>query len=142
VVYKTHDIKVAYENLEDFAMRSNQNTKNSFGQRIKAIREARGLTQEELARKIGGSQKMITHYENRVKFPPVTILPKLARALKVTTDELLGVKSLKDGDSSANKKLMRRFNYVGDLPLRDQRTVFALINALKAKQSSKKFNNG
>ena len=122
-------------------MRSKNGGESPFGRRLRMLRQASGLTQTELAKKIGGTQKMITHYENRVKFPPVEVLPKIARALKVTTDELVGHRNIKDGGVIKDKNLMRRFNSIGSLSLRDQRTVFSLINALKGKHLPKQTLN-
>lgn len=109
-----------------------------FGERLRALREARGLTQEELGRMVGLSQRMVWHYETYGDLPLAKLLPALAKALKASTDELVGVKPLKDEFLSRNKKLMRRFKLVENLPLRDQRMVFSLINALVAKQESRK----
>ena len=136
MILKTRDIKES--SLEELLMaRPTYQNQSPFGKRLKEMRQARGLTQIELAKIVGGTQKMITHYENRVKFPPVDMIPKLAKALKVSTDELLGIKPLKDGEFTKNKNLMRRFTIVSKLPLRDQRSIFSFINALNAKQTAK-----
>ena len=136
MILKTRDIKEL--SLEELLMaRSEYHSQSPFGRRLKEMRQTRGLTQIELAKIVGGTQKMITHYENRVKFPPVDMIPKLAKALKVSADELLGIKPLKDGDLPKNKNLLRRFTVIGKLPLRDQRSIFSFINALNAKQAAK-----
>ena len=115
-----------------------KNGKSEFGSRLKAIRQARGLTQETLARRVGIERRMIAQYENYAKFPSVDLIPKLARALKVSVEELLGSKQFKDQDLARNKNLMRRFCQIESFSLRDKRTVFSLINALAAKQTIKK----
>ena len=117
-------------------MRPTYKHQSEFGERLKKLRQAHGLTQKELAGRVDGTQKMITHYENHAKFPPIHIIPKIAKALKCSTDELLGLKPCKDEDLAETKKLMRRFKTVGTLSLRDQRTIFAMINSLKTKQAS------
>ena len=113
---------------------------NFLGERLRGLRQARGLTQIELGKMVGLTQRVISHYETRVKFPPTQIIPALAKALKVTTDELLGLKPFKEDALIKNKNLMRRFRIVDELPLRDQRTVFSLINALAAKQAARKIH--
>ena len=55
--------------------------------RIKA-----GLTQSELAAKLDVGETSVSNWENGVSFPPAERLIKLARALDVTVEELLGVK--------------------------------------------------
>lgn len=135
--FKTRDIKEV--SLGELWMATAQyKSQSEFGRRLKALRQARGLTQVELAERIGGTQKMITHYENRVKFPPVDIIPKLAKALKVSTDELLGAKPFKDDELVRNKNLMRRFRKFGELPLRDQRALFHFLNVLLKKSNQSK----
>ena len=123
---------------EVFLMKAKEAKQTSeFGERLKRCRQARGLTQGELAQKCGVSQRMVRHYESRAKFPPIDLLPKLAKALRVSTEELLGLKNFKDEDLARSRKLMRRFKIVESFPLRDQRMIFSMINTVKAKHTSK-----
>lgn len=126
-------------NLEELLTMTKRNqSPNPFGERLRELRHARGLTQTELGERVGLSQRMVGHYETHVKFPPVHIIPALAKALRVTADELLGLKPFKDESLAKHKSLMRRFRIVDELPLRDQRMVFSLVNALAAKQEARK----
>ena len=59
-------------------------------------RKAMGLTQEDLAHRIGVSAQAISNWERRAGYPDVTMLPSLASALGISTDELLGVGRLND----------------------------------------------
>lgn len=105
----------------------------SFGQRLVAVRKARGLTQVQLARLASTTQRAISYYENEAGFPPAPAVIQLARALRVTTDELLGVKTPKVehlNDDSESRRLWRRFRQMAALPDRDQRAVIRLINSL------------
>ena len=61
------------------------------GDRLGLIREQRGYTQAELAEMIGVGTQQIYRYENGKTEPDGDIVAKLARALNVTTDYLLGV---------------------------------------------------
>jgi transcriptional regulator with XRE-family HTH domain len=123
-------------------MKKKNNYQSPFGQRLRQIRQARGYSQVELGKRVGLSQRMMGHYEKHVQAPPVQMVAKLAQALKVSTDELLGTKPCQDAEFAKSRNLMRRFQKIESLPLRDKRTVFSLINALQSKQSSKKFSNG
>jgi len=60
-----------------------------FGARMAILRKAAGYTQEELAKKIKVSRRMIAYYEVETQHPPTSILSKLSAALHVTSDELL-----------------------------------------------------
>ena len=110
---------------------------NPFGKHLRELRQARGVTQAELGKLCGLSQRMIGYYETQAKFPPSNCIEPMAKALKVTADELLGIKPFKDEALSTNKNLMRRFRQISNFPLRDQRSIFSFINALNAKQAAK-----
>lgn len=60
---------------------------------MKNLKDARtdvGLTQKQLAQKIGISQQSYSDYENGRTFPDATTLIELANALNVSIDYLLG----------------------------------------------------
>lgn len=59
--------------------------------RLKALRIESGLTQKELAVKIGSSSKNIWAYENGNANPPYDVLIAYANYFEVTTDYLLGL---------------------------------------------------
>jgi transcriptional regulator with XRE-family HTH domain len=63
-----------------------------FGKKLAEFRKAKGLTQKELAKKIGTSQRMIAYYEGNSCYVPLNLLPAITKALKVSTDELFGIK--------------------------------------------------
>jgi transcriptional regulator with XRE-family HTH domain len=105
--------------------------KTSFGQHLYALRKARGLTQVDLAKALGTTQRAISYYENDAECPPGSVLIALARVLRVTTDELLGIKPPQlDHEELGKRKLWRRFRRMAVLPERDQRAVIRLINSL------------
>jgi len=110
----------------------------SFGPRLAALRKARGLTQVQLAETTKTAQRSISYYENDKGVPPASIVVILAQALRVSADELLGLKppstaalALSDGDPET-RRLWKRFQVVTQLPEKDQRAVIRLINSLAA----------
>ena len=109
----------------------------AFGKRLVALRQARGLTQIELAKAADTTQRAISYYETEAEFPIASALVPLARALQVTTDELLGVKPAKlDQGNSQTRRLWKRFQRMESLPERDQRAVIRLINSLVASSGN------
>ena len=64
----------------------------TMGSRISKFRKAKGLTQEELAFTMGVSSQAVSKWENDLSCPDIGSLPKLAKTLGVTTDELLSGK--------------------------------------------------
>lgn len=114
--------------LPESAMRTR--TLESFGPRLAAIRQAKGLTQAELGEAVGVSQRVIAYYETETQQPPGALLADLARALKVSADELLGLKPVSEKTSPRTARLMKRLGRVAELPAADQRAVLKLIEAL------------
>jgi transcriptional regulator with XRE-family HTH domain len=63
----------------------------TVGERIKQIRKEKGLTQTELASRLGVSQAMITQYENGQRGPKTfETVRKIAAALEVSPEDILG----------------------------------------------------
>ena len=63
-----------------------------MGKRISSLRKQCGLTQDQLAARVGVTAQAVSKWENDISCPDISILAKLAETLGVTTDELLGVK--------------------------------------------------
>ena len=59
--------------------------------RLKALRQARGMTQAELAEAVGVSRKTVNTVENRVFIPSTLLALKLARALGVPVEEVFAL---------------------------------------------------
>jgi transcriptional regulator with XRE-family HTH domain len=70
-------------------------TAESFGERLARLRQAAGYSQRELARELEISQRMVAYYEGETEYPPAHLLPMLAQALGVSTDQLLGLEPTK-----------------------------------------------
>ena len=60
----------------------------TIGQRIKKMRKARKLTQQQLARLSGLDYKTIAHYEQGLRLPGIVSAVKLARGLMVDLPDL------------------------------------------------------
>ena len=63
---------------------------SEFGKRLRQLREAAELTQEELARKADMSTSAVAKIEQRDVDPSWSTVGKLARALGVTLNDLAG----------------------------------------------------
>ena len=61
-----------------------------LGERIKERRWQMGLTQKDLAERLGVTGSAISSYENNTRLPSFEILIKMSRVFHMTTDELLG----------------------------------------------------
>jgi transcriptional regulator with XRE-family HTH domain len=100
----------------------------TFGQRLARIRKAKGYTQVELAAKLGIIQVMVSDYERDKLRPYHEMIVKLAKALSISTDELLGVTSFKSSASNLSLKLMRRMQKIDALPAAKQKVLLQNID--------------
>ena len=80
------------------------------GSTIKQLREGRGLTQAELAEKIGVSSKTISKWETAKGLPDISLLQPLAQALGISVIELMNGEQITNRNVSAN--LLRGKFYV------------------------------
>lgn len=102
----------------------------TFGQRLAALRKAAGYTQQDLAAEVGVSRRMIAYYEGQSEHPPTTLLPALARALHVSSDELLGLDSTpKRNGRPRDNRMQRRLQQIASLPPEERRQIMQLVDA-------------
>lgn len=100
----------------------------TFGQRLARIRKEKGLTQVELAQKMGIIQVLISDYERDKLRPYHEMIANLAQAIGVSADELLGLKSSSGNDQEPDLKLMRRMKKIAILPPSQQKTLLRTID--------------
>ncbi len=90
---------------------------SGIGGRIKRCRLALGMSKARLALKAGLSRPTITYYENRHVTPSLQSLRKLADALGVTVDYLVGIE--KDPKDSSDLKIRLLFKNIDELSERE-----------------------
>ena len=75
-----------------------------FGQKIKAKREAKGLTQKQLGQLVYVSDKTVSRWENNQTCPDITMLLELAKVLEFDYQELL------EGEAYIQRLLLKKQN--------------------------------
>ncbi|WP_444901863.1 helix-turn-helix domain-containing protein [Microbulbifer sp. SSSA007] len=108
-----------------------------FGKCLAQLRKAAGYTQEELAEEIGATRRVIAYYETESEHPPANLLVDLAQALKVSTDELLGVKPVKK-IKQPDSRLLRRMQQIEKLDAATKRQVIQVIDTFIENAKLKK----
>ncbi|MCI0655895.1 MAG: helix-turn-helix domain-containing protein [Acidobacteria bacterium] len=106
---------------------------SNFGKRLVALRKAHGLTQVQLAEATRTTQRAISYYETQDSYRPAPVVAELARGLRVSTDELLGVKITTKTTRQVppeTRRLWKKFQQVMALPEKDRRAVIRLVNSL------------
>ena len=63
-----------------------------LGQRLKELREERGLTQKQVSEKLNLHKITYLHYEKAQREPPLSVLADMAIFFEVSVDYLLGLK--------------------------------------------------
>ena len=69
------------------------NNTYTLGKRIMALRKTAGMTQEQVAERLGVSPQAVSKWENDISCPDVTMIPRIAQLFNISTDELLGLKA-------------------------------------------------
>lgn len=62
---------------------------NNFSSFIAELRKEQGLTQKELADRVGVSDKAVSKWENGKNYPDIEIMQSLGEIFKVSVSELL-----------------------------------------------------
>ena len=105
-----------------------------FGERLAQVRKSKKVSQDALAKSIGAHAPVIGRYERNEVKPSIEVACKIAEALDVSLDYLVG-----NSDVIIDLDLVSRVNDIQKLPDNDKDTVFKLLDAFlrdfKAKQA-------
>ena len=112
-------------------------TRTESGKKLAALRRSRGLTQSELAKRTGLTQRVISYYERESETIPSQHLRKIAHALNVTTDKILGYET-EPTNLEINRAFLRRLEIAKTLPPKKQKIINDLIDSfIEDKDESK-----
>jgi hypothetical protein len=81
---------------------------------------------------------MVAYYEGETVYPPAHLLPQLAKALGVSTDQLLGVEKVKKNGRSRDTRPWRRFNQVEKLPTQQRKQIVHILDAFLEREKFRK----
>jgi transcriptional regulator with XRE-family HTH domain len=96
----------------------------AFGQRLKSIRQAAKLTQEQVAERTHGDAKYLSALENGRSSPTLDTIVGLAKALNMPVSDFV----LLDGEDSDAKSLRRKIESALDVCNEEKlRRVYRLI---------------
>ena len=80
--------------------------KKTLGTMIAELRKKHGMTQLELAEKMGVTDKAVSKWERDLSCPDINSLPALAEILGVSVDELMQIKKESDAPVSKVAEIM------------------------------------
>ena len=94
--------------------------------RLREIREAKGLKQNEVALGIHVSPSLYNRYENGTRETPIALLPVIADYFGVTIDELLGREGVEEKKESLPHTIEARIVSAGMDKMSQEDREFAL----------------
>jgi transcriptional regulator with XRE-family HTH domain len=112
------------------SQRSTASEAKAIGKRLRELRSVRGMTQAELAERVSLTQTLVSDYEIGRLRMHAGLVVALAKALKVSADELLGLKELEQNGLMKDRRFMRRLPKIDRLPKRDKQHLLGTIDAV------------
>ncbi|MGL4607510.1 MAG: helix-turn-helix domain-containing protein [Eubacteriaceae bacterium] len=94
-----------------------------MGNFIFELRKSKKMTQKQLAEKLNLTDKAVSKWERGLGYPDITILPKLAEVLEVTTNELLNGKKEEEKNPKEEVIVQQTLKYVDKVTRRKRKTV-------------------
>ena len=109
----------------------------AFGMRLQEIRKQRGLSQVEVAERLGIHQSLISQYERGYLRLHGALLVRLAEVLKTTPDEILAVKKARGNgeDQTLDRRFVRRLRKLDKLSAHEKKLLLGTIDAFLSKVS-------
>lgn len=104
-----------------------------IGERIKALRKGAGLSQSELAERVGTDARQVSRYENGRITPSLEVAARIAEALDVSMDHLVFEAVPRRPLHGPENALGDRLAAVGELGEEDLASLANVIDGLVAK---------
>lgn len=117
-----------------------------FAKAVMNRRKQLGLTQEELAKRVGTSKQMVSKYELGQRTPKVVMANAFAEALETTLDELLDVEkqemlnSYDEIPKTEEAKILSRG--IDKLPKEQREQALAMFKVMFSPQYAELFTKG
>jgi len=113
-----------------------------LGMNLKRLRKSSGLTQLEVAKRLGITQSAYAHYENGIRKMEAESIPKVAEILGVSILEIYGVDAAKgkavmnaNPRSHGNSRDAKAKQLFGKLSPSEQKTILRQIEILTGVKS-------
>jgi transcriptional regulator with XRE-family HTH domain len=96
-----------------------------IGQRITSVRKQKSLSQSALGKLVGTSGDVIGRYERGEMTPSIEVVLKIANALEISLDYLVGQTSLE-----VDKQALHRLEDISSLPEEERKIVLQVVDSL------------
>ncbi len=131
--------------MEDLVMGSSrrvsatQDGSEGIGHRLARLRKERGITQVDLAARIGTSQPIVSRYERGDLLLHGELIAKLTKILDVSADEILGTDKRPQRPPPLpvkDRRLFRRIQALEKLSKRDREAIIRTLDAFLTKSAA------
>jgi transcriptional regulator with XRE-family HTH domain len=100
----------------------------TIGKRLADIRRSRGVTQVEIAEKLGMTQALVSDYERGKLRLHGGLLVAFAKALRVSSDEILGLKDTNGQGPFKDRRFLKRLQQIEKLSKREKQLLIGTID--------------
>jgi transcriptional regulator with XRE-family HTH domain len=100
----------------------------TFGKKLKECRDAKGFSQNELAKAIEVHHSIIGKYERDEVKPSIDVVKKMAEALDTTAGYLMG--ESKNTMALKDQAMLKRINDINNLPEDDKKHILYALDGL------------
>jgi transcriptional regulator with XRE-family HTH domain len=118
---------VTFGSIQSTTMSKN-NVLATFAKRIEELRNLKGWSQAELAKKLGTSAPVVGRYERAVTAPSIEVSRKIANVLEVTLDYMTDPEA--ELDAVKDQEMLDRLNKIVALPTEDKTRIVEVVDAL------------
>jgi transcriptional regulator with XRE-family HTH domain len=105
----------------------------TFGEHVVTLRKRKGISQGDLGKQVGTSGDIIGKYERDEVKPSIEVASKIADALEVSLDFLVGKTSVE-----IDAKTLKRLQDIQKLNDQDKTHIFELLDAFLRDRKTKK----
>jgi|CXWL01.1.fsa_nt_gi transcriptional regulator with XRE-family HTH domain len=106
-----------------------------FAERLRRLRESRGLSKREMASLLGVDPMQISRYELERTLPSAETIVRIAQLFQISTDEVLsGSSTPQEPPVIKDPRLFERFRQLDGMPKREREVVLEVIDAVIARR--------
>ena len=109
--------------------------KKTMGAMIAELRKQQGMTQMELAGKMGVTDKAVSKWERDLSCPDINSLPDLAEILGVSVDELMQIKREAETPKKGSAEIVETALKAVTLAMGVAVTVLSIMDAIDTKSA-------
>lgn len=126
---------VPYDALMHAGGRPAKKSRSTLGERLREARIKAGLSQAELAERMGTTQPAIAYWERGAQRLRSDVVARLSEILGLSTDELLGTKTRRPPAAQPAGRARQLFDAVSKLPRRQQDKVLDILEPFVAQHA-------